>query len=84
MQLCIDVIALDQWNSGARISQCLKALGNYGGNAKPIWPQLKPIRERLVQGANKGNAKAKRQLQLLNETVAKIRNDKNPPKLRSL
>ena len=84
MQLCIDVIAIDQWNSPARISQCLKALGNYGGNAKPILPQLKPIRERLEAGTKKGNAKAKRQLKLLNETVAKIRNDKNPPKLRSL
>ena len=84
MQLCIDVIAIDQWNSGARISQCLKALGKYGGNAKPILPQLKPIRERLAKGANKGNAKAKSQLKLLDETVAKIRNDKNPPKLRSL
>ena len=84
MQLCIDVMALDQWNSPARISQCLKALGNYGGNAKPILPQLVPVRERLVAGANKGNAKAKSQLKLLDETVAKIRNDKNPPKLRSL
>ena len=84
MQLCIDVMAIDQWNSAARISQCLKALGNYGGNAKPILPQLIPVRERLVKGASKGNSKAKKQLQLLDETVAKIRNDKNPPKLRSL
>lgn len=84
MQMCIDVIAIDQWNSGARITQCLKALGSYGGHAKSILPQLKPIRERLVSGANKGNSKAKQQLKLLDETVAKIRNDKNPPKLRSL
>ena len=83
MQLCIDVIAIDQWNSGARISQCLTALGKYGGNAKPILPQLKPIEEKLQKAAG-NNPLAKRQLKLLKDTVAKIRNDKNPPKLRSL
>ena len=84
MQLCIDVIAIDKWNSPARIPQCLKALASYGGNAKPLLPQLAPIRARLAKGASGGNAKSKRMLKQLDETVAKIRNDKNPPKLRSL
>ena len=48
MQLAIDVIAIDKWNSPARIPQCLNALGSYGGNAKPLLPQLAPIRERLL------------------------------------
>ena len=84
MQLSIDVIAINKWNSPARIPQCLKALASYGGNAKPLLPQLAPVRERLVKGASGGNAKSKNMLKQLDETVAKIRNDKNPPQLRSL
>ena len=84
MQLAIDVIAIHKWNSPARIPQCLNALGSYGGNAKSLLPQLAPIRARLAEGAKGGNARSKRMLKQLDETVAKIKNDKNPPKLRSL
>ena len=80
LDLFVDVMGVDRWGSKDRVTKCLKILQTYGGAAKPLLPQLAEI-EKEYQGSDKP---PEPQLKLLQETIAMIEADNNPPTLRSL
>ncbi|MEI7946843.1 MAG: hypothetical protein WCJ02_09110, partial [bacterium] len=81
MQLCIDVIDPDRWGGAKRYEKSLACLGRYGGNARPLVPQLQKMREALGKAKKKGeedpNALA------LDKVIAAIQADNNPSKLQT-
>ena len=82
MGLCIDVMDIEKWGKRSRISRCLKALQAYGGAAKPVLPRLAELEKQLLAH---WEAKGLRpQIDLVRQTVAAIKADKNPPRLRGL
>ena len=82
MDLCIEIMDIDQWGKRSRISRCLKALQAYGGAAKPMLSRLAELEKQLL---DHGEAKGLQpQIDLVRQTVAAIKADTNPPKLRSL
>jgi hypothetical protein len=74
-----DVMGIDRWGQGSRVTRCLKILQSYGGAAKPLLPQLLEIEQQYL--AKKTPPEP--QLRLLQETIALIEADDSPPKLRS-
>ncbi len=75
MPLCLEVIELDRWGSKRRIPQCLNALQLYGTAAKDLAPKLKEL---------KGHLNDDKLEKLLQQTIATITSDAEPPELRSL
>ena len=47
MELCFQVMEIDRWGKGTRISRCLKALARYGAAAKPMLPRLRQLEKDL-------------------------------------
>ncbi len=80
--LCIDIMDINRWGKRYRIRRCLKILQRYGGAARSMIPKLKDLEKRLK---NHREAKGlKSHIELVNETIDKIKADKNPPELRSI
>jgi len=48
MDLCFEVMELDEWGKQARVERCLKALARYGGAARPVLPRLRELEKELV------------------------------------
>ena len=83
MPLCIDLMELDRWSSGKRITACLNVLQLYGPAAKGLVKDLDPLRE-FFAGRRTQDDRLKKRVQLLEETIAKITARGKAPKLRSL
>ena len=82
MALCVEQMEPGRWAQGRRIPRCLASLKRYGGNARPLLGQLQEVQERMR--TRRGDAKSKAALMAkFDETIKAIKNDKNPPKLRS-
>ncbi|NQT54145.1 acetylesterase, partial [bacterium] len=82
MAPCIEQMEPDRWAQGRRIPRCLASLGRYGGNARPLLPQLQKVQEQVR--ARRGDKKSKAALMAkFDETIKAIKDDKDPPKLRS-
>ena len=47
MSLCLEIMEIDKWGKKARVDRCLKILGQYGGAAKPILPDLRDLQKAL-------------------------------------
>ncbi len=75
MPLCLEVMELDRWGRGNRITRCLNALQLYGGAAQELLPQLEALEQQLTD---------EKQIELLRQTIATITSDNNPPQLRPL
>ena len=82
LPLCLDIIDIERWNKRDRITRCLKALQAYGGAAAPLLPRLAEL-EKELQSHREANA-LEPQLELVRQTVAVIKADKNPPMLRGI
>jgi hypothetical protein len=54
MELCLDVMEINNWGKADRIGRCLKTLGIYGAAAKPLLPRLRQLeKDLLAQGESK-------------------------------
>jgi len=82
MPLCLDIIGLDRWGKRNRITQCLKILKGYGGAAKPLIPRLREVEKQLRSHREAKGLKP--QIDLVQQTIAAIEADTNPPPLRHL
>ncbi len=82
VSLCLDVMGVDRWGKKNRIIRCLKILQTYGGAAKPVLPRLAQLEKDLLN--HKESKSLQAEIDLLRQTVARIKNDKRPPSLRSL
>ncbi|MEM7455568.1 MAG: DUF6288 domain-containing protein [Planctomycetota bacterium] len=82
MQLCIDVIEFDRWGQNDRLPRCLRTLQKYGRSAMPVVDELEEILDDLWV---KEDPKAKpEQIDLLEETIAAIKDAEDGPDLRSI
>ena len=82
MAMCIEQMDPDRWAQGRRIPRCLDSLKRYGGSARPLLPKLHEVQEQMR--ARRWDAKSKAALMAtFDETVKAIKDDKDPPKLRS-
>lgn len=82
MPLCLEIMEIQRWGKSRRITECLTALQVYGGNAKPMIPELQELENQLLN-----HREAKRlqpQIDLTRQTIALIEADTNPPKLKSI
>jgi len=82
MGLCLDIMDIERWGKRSRISRCLKALQAYGGAAKSVLPRLAALEKQLLDHWEAKGLQP--QIDLVRQTVAAIKADKNPPKLHSL
>ncbi len=83
MALCVDLMDPDRWGQGRRIPRCLAFLERYGGNARPLIPRLQKMREAVI--ARDRRNKDKNPLAVaIAKTIAKIKADRNPPRLVGL
>ena len=74
--LAIDSLDLNDWGAGMRFPHRWETLKGYGGSAKPYLPQLRALRAGFKEGSE--NRKS------LDEVIAAIEKDQNPPALVSL
>ncbi len=82
MALCIEQMEPNRWAQNRRIPRCLASLKRYGGNARPLLPQLQEVQEQIR--ARRGDKKSKAALMAkFDETIKAIKDDMDPPKLRS-
>lgn len=79
--LCFKVMAMDKWGKGSRISRCLNALGQYGGAAKSLLPELREVEKHLLK--QKESRLSKMQLEQVNRVIRKVESGV-APKLRSM
>jgi hypothetical protein len=82
MGLCLDIMDIERWGKRSRISRCLKALQAYGGAAKRLLPRLAKLEKQLL--AHWEAKGLKPQIDMVRQTAAAIKADRNPPTLRSL
>lgn len=84
MPLCIKLVRPNSWGFGHRFPICLECLKRYKGAAREVLPQLRELRQTLLSSQRaKGNEKHPT-IVAVDEAIALIENDKNPPKLRSV
>lgn len=82
MVFCVEQMDPDRWAQNRRIPRCLASLKRYGGNARLLLPQLQEVQEKMRR--RRGDAKSKASLMAkFDDTIETIKQDKNPPKLRS-
>ena len=74
--LCIEVIDVDRWGLGHRLSKCLECLSRYGTEAKDIIPQLREIRNKL--------GKSSENIAMIDKTINAIENGTKTPTLIGL
>jgi len=82
MPLCVAVIEPERWGSGGRFAKCLEYLRRYGGNARDLVPALQKLRAGVVKEAP-ANKKISTEAALIDNLIAAIQADKNPPKLQT-
>lgn len=82
LPLCLEVMEPERWGKQKRIEACLKALGMYGGAAKPLLPELEQIEATLRTHTEAKSLSAS--IDLLVKTMEVIRTDPDPPALRPL
>jgi len=81
LPLCVELIGPARWGKSNRVPRCLESLQRYGGNATTVLPQLLAARDELIESSKKG---ADDPLVIkIDEVVAAITSDDDPPKLRS-
>lgn len=83
IRLCVDVIEPDRWGAGNRIPGCLQALQQYGAAAAPVLPELRELEQQLANKRRPGD-KDRKHIELLQQTMAAIEADTEPPTLRPL
>lgn len=83
MQLCLDVMELDRWGAAKRIPRCLNALKRYGPAARGMLPDLQEVKKHITS-KRRMNDKDRKNLELLQQTIAAIQSDAQPPRLRPL
>ena len=79
MSLCLSVIEIERWGSGKRLPKCLEFLSRYGIHAKAFLPQLRELRDKMVN-SKRGSAKME-DVQLLDKTIAAIQASTASPTL---
>ncbi|HUT35794.1 MAG TPA: DUF6288 domain-containing protein [Planctomycetota bacterium] len=79
MAMCVELMEPDRWGQGRRIPTCLSYLARYGGNAKPLIPQLKDVREAIAKRDRKSET-----VPAIDKAIAKIEADRTPPSLLGL
>ncbi|MBM4039306.1 MAG: acetylesterase [Planctomycetes bacterium] len=79
MAMCVELMEPNRWGQGHRIPTCLGYLARYGGNAKPLIPQLKDVREAIAKHDRKSET-----VPAIDKAIAKIEADPTPPSLLSL
>ena len=67
--LCFKVMAMDKWGKGNRITRCLNAIGQYGGAAKSLLPELRDLEKQISQ---MNSPKSKNQLDLVRKVISKV------------
>lgn len=82
MSLCLEIMEIDKWGKKARIDRCLKILGQYGGAAKPILPELRDL-QKALQGHREARMLAK-QIEQIDALIQKIEMSTGGAELRSL
>jgi hypothetical protein len=82
VSLCLDIMDIERWGKRNRITECLKILQTYGGAAQPLLPRLAELEKQLR--AHQEAEGLQPQIDLVRQTMAAIKADKHPPKLRSL
>ena len=83
MEVCLDVMETDRWGQGPRVKKCLAVLATYGGAAKQHLPALKSMQQTLNRKPRKSNGD-RQQIELLNQTISKIQNDRSPKPLKEI
>ena len=80
--LCLNIMDIERWGKRRRITECLKILQTYGGVAQPMLPKLAELEKQLL--AHREATGLQPQIDLVRQTMAAIKADKHPPKLRSI
>jgi HEAT repeat protein len=81
LELCIPVIEPDRWGSGHRYQPALASLVRYGGNARPLVPELQKMLSKMTKPKKAGEVDPN--TVALEKAIADILADKNPPKLQT-
>lgn len=79
--LCFKVMDMEKWGKGNRISRCLNAIGQYGGAAKPLLPELRELGKYLEKQKDSGMVRSQREL--FKKVMSKVESGV-APKLRSM
>lgn len=82
LPLCLDIMDIERWGKRHRITQCLQTLQTYGGTAQPMLPKLVEVEKQLLDHREAKGLQP--QIELVRQTMAAIKADKLPPKLRSI
>ena len=82
MPLCLDIIDIHRHSKRSRIIRCLKALQAYGGAAKPMISRLEEVEKELMKHWEAKGLQP--QIDMVRQTIALIKADKNPPQLHSI
>jgi hypothetical protein len=83
MAMCVELMEPGRWGAADRIPRCLGFLARYGGNAKPLLPQLQEVRRAIVQKDPRTAAKDEAVI-AIDKTIAKIEADQTRPALLGL
>lgn len=82
MTLCLEIMEIHKWGKKARIDRSLKILGQYGGAAKEILPEIREL-QRALQAHREARMLAK-QIEQIDKLIEKIESSTEKMELRSL
>jgi hypothetical protein len=82
LPLTVQLIEPDRWGSARRIDPCLKALLNYGEEAKSELPSLRELEAILVEKSKGKNPHSS--LKLVRNTIEKIESSTKKVELKDL